>query len=185
MLRSSKLLSLFSALALAIVVAGAAQAADNELTFKAHNAAYSADGSFTDWKFTKVSIPDGNLEKASFEIEVNLASVSEKSPDLAAHLRTPDFFDVAKFATATITVGGITKTGDDTYTATATVNLHGLSGDVPVSFKVTSHDPLMVEGTGTLNRTAFGIGKPYEEGNKYAIVEGVEIGLKATIPHAM
>ncbi|MEM8934720.1 MAG: YceI family protein, partial [Acidobacteriota bacterium] len=136
------------------------------IEWKANNAMYSAHGSFKNWKFTNVDVPDGDIEKATVELEISLTSVSEKAEALAEHLRQADFFNVAKFATSTVKIHGATKTGDNTYDATATVDLHGHTSDVPVSFTVVGTSPLQIEGTATLQRTAFGIGGPYDASNE-------------------
>ena len=39
------------------LIAGEAVPPPGELTFKAHNAVYKADGRFASWRFTKVEIP--------------------------------------------------------------------------------------------------------------------------------
>ncbi len=159
----------------------AAGDAPGELSFKAHNKMYNAAGKFETWHFTKVDIPGGDLEKGSVEFEVDLASVSEKAADLAAHLRTADFFDVAKFTTATVKIDRAQKTGEGTYEAVATVDLHGHTGEVPAKFKVVSTSPLTIKGSATLDRTTFGIGGPYDAGNDRSIVAGIEINISATV----
>lgn len=157
--------------------------APGTLGFKASNKMYSADGKFEKWHFTKIDIPDGDLEKGTAEFEVNLASVWEKADALAEHLRQADFFNVAKFATATVKIHGVTKAEDGTYDATATVDFHGHTGDVPVSFKVVSESPLKIEGSATMQRTAFGLGGDYDPSNERSITDDVAITLEATLEH--
>lgn len=153
----------------------------NTLGFKAHNKIYNADGSFKKWTLTRVAIPEGDLTKGTVEFEVDLASVSEKTSSLADHLRTADFFDVAKYTTATVKIDRAMKTGENTYKATATMSLHGKTGEVPVEFEVMSERPLAIKGSAMLSRTAFGIGGPYDASNDRSIVEQVEISLTATL----
>jgi polyisoprenoid-binding protein YceI len=174
--------------ALVLVIAAAArlfaeEAAPppGELTFKAHNSVYKADGRFAAWRFTKVDIPGGDLTKGVVTIEVDLASVNETSAKLAAHLRTADFFDVAKFQTATIAISGAKPSGEKRYTATAAVDLHGVKGTCPINFEVVSDKPLKIKGEATLDRTAFGIGEPYDAANKYAPSNDVAITLSAKL----
>ena len=156
--------------------------APGEITFKANNEMYSADGTFTDWSFTNIDIPGGDITKGVVEMEIDLASVAEKSEKLAAHLRTPDFFDVKRFTTATVKIHGAKKKEEaEGYTATATVGLHGMSSDVPVEFTVTSKKPLAISGTAVLVRTAHGIGGPYEPGNGRSITDDISITLDATL----
>jgi polyisoprenoid-binding protein YceI len=174
-----------SLLALAVaarIFAGEAAPPPGDLTFKAHNAVYNAEGQFMTWRFTKVEIPGGDLTKGRVAIEVDLASVNEKTAKLAAHLRTPDFFDAAKFVTATIEISGAKPKGDKRYSAQASIDLHGVKGTCPVEFAVVSEKPLKIEGTATLDRTAFGIGKPYDASDKYSPQNEVSIALSATLP---
>jgi len=155
--------------------------APGTLEFKANNGIYNAHGKFERWEVTKVDLPEGDIEKGSVEFVVDLASVWENTSKLADHLRTADFFNVEKFAQATVKIHSAKKTGEDTYSATATVDFHGHSSDVPAEFKVVGTSPLKIEGTATLDRVAFGIGGPYEEGNERSIVQGVAISINATL----
>ena len=159
----------------------AAAATPGELTFSTHNSVYNAEGRFGSWKFTKVDIPGGDLTKGTVEIEVDLASVNEKAEKLAAHLRTADFFDVATYPKATISIGSVKAAGDKKYTATANVDLHGMKGTCPVAFEVVSDKPLTIKGTATLDRTSFKVGEPYDAANKYSPLAEVAIGLNAKL----
>ena len=179
-MRRSLTLLLAAVLAFAAVPAFAGDA-PGSLGFKANNKMYSADGKFETWSFTEVDIPDGDLTQGSVTMEVDLASVWEKSAQLADHLRTADFFDVSTFTTATVKIHGAEKTGDNTYSATATIDFHGHTNDVPVEFTVTGTDPLQIEGTATLQRTAFGIGGAYDPSNDRSIVDDIAITLNATV----
>ncbi len=167
--------------AAARLVAGEVAPPPGELTFKAHNAVYKADGRFASWRFTTVDIPGGDFTKGVVTIEVDLASVNEASAKLAAHLRTADFFDIAKFQTATISLSGAKPAGEKRYTATASVDLHGVKGTCPITFEVVSEKPLKIKGEATLDRTAFGIGEPYDAADKYAPSNGVAITLSAKL----
>lgn len=177
-------LALVLVAALAVVLVPASVVADGSpgvLGFKANNQMYNADGSFAKWHFTKVDIPNGDIEKGKIEIEVSLASVNEKTEALAEHLRQSDFFHVEKFATATIRIDGAKKVADKSYEAMATVDLHGHTNDVPVAFTVTSTDPLTIEGEATLSRTAFGIGGEYDPAEERSITDDVKITMNATV----
>ena len=160
---------------------GAGEEAPGTLSFKAHNQIYNADGTFKKWRLTEVDIPDGDLLKGTVVFEVDLASVWEKASKLADHLRTADFFDVAKYTTATVKIDRAKSTGENTYEAMAAVSLHGHDADVPVTFKVVSESPLQIEGSATLSRMSFGIGRPYMSDNDRSIVEEVEILMQLTL----
>jgi len=176
------LTAVFVLAAAARLIAGeTAPAAPGELSFTAHNSVYDAEGSFASWKVTKVDIPGGDLTKGTVELEVDLASVNEKAAKLAAHLRTADFFDVAKYQKATIAISGAKPTGGKSYAATASIDLHGVKGTCPVTFEVVSEKPLTIKGKATLDRSAFGIGQPYDAADKYAPLNEVGIILNARL----
>jgi polyisoprenoid-binding protein YceI len=164
------------------LVAGESAPPPGELTFSAHNAVYNAEGRFASWRITKVDIPDGDLTKGVVSIEVDLASVNENAAKLAAHLRTADFFDVAKFQTATIVISHAKPKGEKRYTATASIDLHGVKGTCPVEFEVVGEKPLAIKGEATLDRMTFGIGKPYDAADKYAPLNEVGVALSAKLP---
>lgn len=181
-LRSLALAIVAAALVLATLPSGAEQQeAPGTIEFKAHNKMYNAHGKFEKWHFTTVEIPDGDLTQGKVEFEIDLASVWEKASQLADHLRQADFFNVAKFATATVKIHGAEKTGDNTYKANALVNFHGHDGEVPVTFEVVNASPLEIKGSATLSRTAFGIGEPYDASNDRSITDDVEIMISATV----
>lgn len=186
-MRNSKWIVLALVLAVAALTAGqsglgAEEGTPGTLRFKAHNQMYSADGTFKKWKLTKVEIPDGDMTRGRVEFEVDLASVSEKAADLAEHLRTADFFDVAKYTTATVKIDRAKSTGEGSYEAVAVVSFHGHDVEVPVRFQVVDGSPLKIEGSATLNRMDFGIGRPYAAGNDRSIVEEVEILIELALP---
>jgi polyisoprenoid-binding protein YceI len=179
--RSLVVLTLLALSLGAALVSVAEGDAPGTLEFKANNKIYSAHGKFERWEIVNVELPEGDFEKGSVEFSVDLASVWEKASGLIDHLRTADFFNVDEFAKATVKVHSAKKTGEDTYSATATVDFHGHTGDVPATFKVVSTSPLKIEGTATLDRVAFGIGGPYDESNDKSIVQGIEISISATL----
>ena len=163
------------------LIAADAPAAPGELKFSTHNTVYNAEGSFTSWRFTKVDIPGGDLTKGTVAFEIDLASVSEKAAKLAAHLRTPDFFDVATYPKATVTIANAKAVGEKKYEATADIDLHGVKGSCPVAFEVVSASPLTIKGTATLDRSSFKIGQPYDAADKYSPLNNVKIELSAKV----
>jgi polyisoprenoid-binding protein YceI len=181
-LASAFVLAAFAALRLFAADAAPAPATTpGELTFTTHNTVYNAEGSFASWKFTKVDIPDGDITKGVVEIEVDLASVNEKAAKLAAHLRTADFFDVAKYPKAKIVISHAKAAGDKRYEAHAEVDLHGVKGHCLVAFDVVAEKPLTIKGTATLDRTSFKVGAPYDAADKYSPLADVVIGLNAKL----
>jgi polyisoprenoid-binding protein YceI len=178
---SATVLAAVAAIRLFAAAAPAAAAPPDELTFTTHNTVYNAEGSFASWKFTKVDIPNGDITKGVVEMEVDLASVNEKAAKLAAHLRTPDFLDVASFPKAKIVISHPRAAGDKRYEANADVDLHGVKGHCLVAFDVVAGNPMTIKGTATLDRTMFKVGAPYDAADKYSPVTDVVIALNAKL----
>ena len=89
-----------------------------------------------------------------------MASVSTDTDQLTQHLKTPDFFDVAKFPQATFTSTEIKPGGDKGASVTISGNfqLHGITKSItfPATIRV-SPEAIGVESTFSINRKDFGI----------------------------
>jgi polyisoprenoid-binding protein YceI len=105
--------------------------------------------------FEKFEIIEANIDLTKLEevkavIAVELGSVLTGDPKRDGHVKSPDFFDIEKFAKATITVKGLkaVENTPDTYDATATLDLRGVQKDLPVQFKVVEKlaDAIIIEG---------------------------------------
>ena len=81
-------------------------------------------------------------------------------PDLTKHLKTADFFDVAKFPQATFVSTAIKPGGDKgaTHTVTGNLTMHGVTKAVtfPATIAVTP-DTATVDSSFSINRKDFGI----------------------------
>ncbi len=69
----------------------------------------------------------------SFDIDLN--SVETDTEKLTNHLKTPDFFDVAKYPKATFTSTSLMPSGE-TYMLHGTLDLHGIQKEVAIPVKV-------------------------------------------------
>ena len=84
------------------------------------------------------------------------------------HLKTPDFFDAAKFPTATFTSTSVAKSGNG-LTVNGNLTLHGVTQPVVLTVEgptgpVQGMDKKLHSGfsaTTTISRTAFGIGSKF------------------------
>lgn len=87
-----------------------------------------------------VTFDEKNLSKSSIEATVDIETINTNEPKRDAHLKSPDFFDVAKFpqmtfkSTKVYKVGGVTKADGDLtlhgVTKPVTLTLTELSGEV-------------------------------------------------------
>ncbi|MDR3440154.1 YceI family protein [Telmatospirillum sp.] len=103
---------------------------------------------------------------SKLDVTFNLNGVETTVPKLNDHLRSPDFFDVAQFPTATFKSATITVTGPNTGVVAGDLTLHGVTK--PVSLDVTFNGGGMHIGkkkydlgfnaVGHVKRSDFGVG---------------------------
>ena len=115
---------------------------------------------FDKFAVTKASFDPKNLEGGTATIELDLASIKSGSQERDDDLKSPEFLDVAKFATAVIEVANVKKQADARYTADATVKLRGTTKTYPVTFEVlsTTADTVRIKGEHAFSRLDFSIG---------------------------
>ena len=85
-----------------------------------------------------VEIASGLITKGDFVIDMNsinsVMTGSGKGPDgLTRHLKSEDFFDVANFATSTLSLKSVTPIKDTLYMVTADLTIKGITN--PIAFE--------------------------------------------------
>ena len=102
----------------------------------------------------------GNVETSRVSINIKTDSISTDTPDLTKHLKTADFFDVAKFPEATFVSTAIKAGGEKgaSHTVTGNLTLHGVTKSItfPATITVTP-DAATIESSFSINRKDFGI----------------------------
>ena len=118
----------------------------------------SHNGSFQ--KFSGEVDYAGAPEKSRVSITMDVNSLTTDDPKLTEHLKTPDFFDAAKFPEAKFVSTEIRPGGDRgaTHTITGNLTLHGVTKAVtfPATIAVTP-DAATVNSDFSINRKDFGI----------------------------
>ena len=116
------------------------------------------DGSFQD--FSGQIDYAGTPEQSRVSITMKADSLTTDTPDLTKHLKTADFFDVAKYPEATFVSTAIKPGGDKgaSHTVTGNLTLHGVTKAVtfPATISITP-DVASVDSTFSINRKDFGI----------------------------
>jgi polyisoprenoid-binding protein YceI len=141
---------------------------DGKHTYPSFEADHFGGMSVWRGKFNKTSgsiTLDAAAKTGSIDITIDAASVDTGLDDLNKHLTSPDFFDVAKFPTATYK-GKLTKFADGKPTeVSGDLTLHGVTKPVTLtirSFKCMVHPMKKKEFCGadvttTIDRESFGI----------------------------
>jgi polyisoprenoid-binding protein YceI len=116
------------------------------------------NGSFGD--FSGQIDHTSNPENSRVSITIKTDSITTDTPDLTKHLKTADFFDVAKYPEATFVSTAIKPGGENgaTHTVTGNLTLHGVTKAItfPATINVTP-DAATVESSFSINRKDFGI----------------------------
>lgn len=146
-------------------------------------------GSFTKFSGTIV-VDHANPAANSADATIEIGSVTTANEKRDTHLKTPDFFDVAKFPAITFKSTSWAKTGADSYDVTGDLTIHGVTKSVVLKVKSLGFGPGMTPGshvsgweaTTTINRRDYGVNGPAmlgaAVGDEVAITINVEAGLK-------
>lgn len=116
----------------------------------------SHTGSFK--QFTgKIELAANSIPDSRVSIDIDTASIEADDPKLAAHLKTPDFFDVAKFPKSSFVSTKIEPSGDQ-FNITGNLEMHGVKKSItfPARIQVTPTD-VTVNAEFAINRKDFGI----------------------------
>lgn len=120
------------------------------------------EGTFT--AFTgAIDLVDNTIEKSRVSIDIDTTTLTTQPEKLVGHLKSPDFFDVAKFPKATFVSTSIKPGGEKgaSHTITGNLELHGVKKSI--SFPATislGGDAVTANATFAINRKDFGLNYP-------------------------
>lgn len=159
-----------------LAVSGIAYAADTSSMYK-----IDPTHSFVEFRYNHMgfSNPSGkwlangminfdskDISKSSVNITINVESVTTGVVALDNHLQSEDFFNVAKYPTATFVSTKITPKDATHFTLVGNLTLHGITKPVTLAVTQNKHgmnemvekDALGYSATGTIKRSDFGVG---------------------------
>ncbi len=79
-----------------------------------------------------VAMDEQNPSASSVTVEIDVASLNTADETRDGHLRSPDFFDVAQFPTATFKSTKVEALGDDRYRVIGDLTIRGVTRELPL-----------------------------------------------------
>jgi len=108
----------------------------------------------------EVNLVNADPTASSVSVTIDATSLWSDNEDLTGHLKSPDFFDVATFPTATFRSTSIEAAGAG-YTVTGNLNLHGVEKSISFPAEIEVADgSVSVSASFALKRMDFGIVYP-------------------------
>jgi polyisoprenoid-binding protein YceI len=175
------------ALALPVIASAATWTIDpdhSNVGFKVrHLMVSNVKGSFDKYTGT-IDINDKDITKSKVEVSIDTSSINTNQQKRDEHLRSADFFDVAKFPTMTFVSKKVTKAGKGKLKVTGDLTLHGVTREVVLDVEPLSKESKDLYGnlrrgttaTTKINRKDFGL-----VWNKVLETGGVAVGDEVSI----
>lgn len=111
-----------------------------------------------------VSMEDSDFTKAVVSFQAETSSINTNNVDRDGHLKSPDFFDVAKFPTLSFSSTKITKKDENHFIMTGDLDMHGVTKEVNLNIELLgtgenmNHQKVMsFEASGFIDRKDFGL----------------------------
>jgi len=122
-------------------------------------------GTFNDFD-VNVTSSKKDFSDASFELTAKTASIDTRVEQRNNHLKSADFFDVAKYPEMTFKSTSLKKNGKDTYKLSGNLTLHGITKPVTMNLKYrgVTQNPMSKATTagfqldGVIKRSDFNVG---------------------------
>lgn len=161
-------ISTIIALALPVIASAATWTIDpdhSNVGFKVRHLMVSNVKGHFDKHTGTVEINDQDITKSRVEVTIDTSSINTNVQKRDDHLRSADFFDVAKFPTMTFVSKKVAKAGKDRLKVTGDLTLHGVTKQVVLDVDALSReskDPWGAIRRGTtastkINRKDFGL----------------------------
>jgi polyisoprenoid-binding protein YceI len=128
-----------------------------------HMVISEVEGSFSGFEGT-IDAPSADFNNSSISFSVNVGSINTNSDQRDGHLKSPDFFDVAKYPTMTFTSASFKKTTGNNYKLEGNLTIKGVTKKVTfdVTYGGIAKDPYGntkagFKAKGTIKRMEYGL----------------------------
>lgn len=182
--------------ALALAVAATASAATETYTidpvhssvgFSVRHVFSNVTGTFDTFSGS-ITVDPSDLSTATVEASIDIASVDTHNEKRDGHLKTPDFFDAAKFPTMTFKSKAWKRTGDNTYDVTGDLTIRDVTKEIVLKVTSLGFGPGMMgtkvsgwEATAKINRQDYGVKGPAMLGTTVGDDVTITISVEADI----
>lgn len=95
-------------------------------------------GQFTRWSGSLV-VPNGDIDRASVEAVIDASSIETGVADRDAHLKSPDFFDVAQYPEVTFKASRFESEGESEGRLVGTLTIKGITKEVALRVERHGH----------------------------------------------
>ncbi len=112
----------------------------------------------------KLTFVDDDWTKSKIDFTIIASSVDTGIKDRDDHLRTADFFDVENYPTIEFKSQSIKPNGENSYIATGSFTMHGVTKEIEVPFEVTSAkgNTIGIKIEDQINRIDYGVAKDFK-----------------------
>jgi polyisoprenoid-binding protein YceI len=102
------------------------------------------------------TLDESDITRSRVEATIDATTINTREPKRDAHLKSPDFFDVAKFPTLTFKSTSIKQSGKDHLAVTGDLTIHGVTRPITLDVTIT---PELKSPFGDVRRGASATGK--------------------------
>lgn len=134
----------------------------SKVGFSIRHLVSDVDGRFKDFDGT-IKYDAQHPADSGVQFTVQAASINTGNDDRDKHLKSPDFFDVAKFPTLSFTSAKVVAKGNNTFDVTGNLTIRGVTKTItiPAKFRGEMKSPMGeragFESSFTINRLDYGV----------------------------
>jgi polyisoprenoid-binding protein YceI len=135
-----------------------------------------------------VNLDDKDITKSTVEVTIDVKTIDTREPKRDGHLKSPDFFDVAKYPTITFKSTKVEKAGKGKLKVTGDLSMHGVTKPAVLAIdgptaeikNPMSNTPTRgASATGKINRKDWGLtwNKPLEAAGGVMVGDDVQLAI--------